>query len=647
LHAALFHGEFRDLFMRLTEAAQGAPVLHRLVLRHRALQAIPWEALCEPSSTEGFWSTAPAIRLVRGVPSANPWIPRDIRGAVRLLVIAPGLENVAVQNLKMAVAEPMVTGDIEWLEPIVGAKASLKFLFDAIRQHKCPHILHFIGHGGLDGSGNPTLRRTDNDDGEEEWIKVESLAREIAATCADDLRLVVLEACEGARPGLFGSAAEIINRAGIDAVIAHLWPVRADVASACSRDLYRSLTAGGVTEGHVAASLANVRRSLLLHGAEAFSPVLYLRSTSAKLFNFDKRSVTPDTTPAMHATNTGAGGTQWLTGALLPIWKGGRAIPSRLRFDLRREDGSPSILEKTLDESRTYGIGRKEQRSDKKTPNDFVLPSTRVSQDAALVETVEGRWTIRNTSDKPRLLVNLVPIQPGEARTLSHGTVVVVGDVSGMFLDGRFFPIAPVSAVDPQTGFLSREGFTCEVAVALAAHKPRSLLFFQFSTTDIHRTSLAARVLHAEEPLLPIGRIESTVGLIVDNKSDMALRYAVQITNKEGATSAALAQVKQEKEAADRARSEAWKARDEAIRSRAEAQAATKVAEDSKKAAEDARKEKETAYDELDARIRNAKSLKEIEELQRDLAKRRGIVEVQPKRIGIVNIQQPPLVEYP
>lgn len=291
LHEALFGGGLRDLTVRLGEAAGGAAVLQRLLLRDRGLQAVPWEALCEPGTTEGFWSTSPRVHLARGAPSRDPWEPREVLGAVRLLAIAPTGDDVSLQVLRDALAEPIASGEIEWLDPIVGPRAGRRYLFDAMRRSKSPHILHYLGHGGVDAGGNPSLRLADSDDGEEEWIKVESLGREIAAIFDEDLRLVVLEACEGARPGMFGSAAHLLMSAGVDAVVAHLWPVQANVARACSTEFYRTLIAGGRAQGDVAASVGAVRRSLLLKSAEGFSPVLYLRGAGSSIFSLERRKV--------------------------------------------------------------------------------------------------------------------------------------------------------------------------------------------------------------------------------------------------------------------------------------------------------------------------------------------------------------------
>lgn len=291
LHGALISGAVRDLILRMGEAAKGSFVLLRLLLRHRGLQAVPWEALCEPGTTSGFLGADPRVKLARGVTSPDPWEPREVLGPVRILAIAPTLDEASLGALREALAEPIEAGEIEWLDPITSTKASQRLFFDALRRGKTPHMIHFLGHGGIDPGGSPTLRLADDDDGEAVWIKVEALARELAARFGDDLRLITLEACEGAQPGALGSAAEMLAQAGADAVVAHLWPVKADVARLCSRELYRSLTSAARSAGDVAASLGEARRALLLGSAEGLSPVLYLRGAGSSIFSFDGRKL--------------------------------------------------------------------------------------------------------------------------------------------------------------------------------------------------------------------------------------------------------------------------------------------------------------------------------------------------------------------
>jgi hypothetical protein len=152
-------------------------------------------------------------------------------------------------------------------------------------------VVHWLGHGGVDLSGKPVLRMADDEDGEEAWITAEALGRELSGSFCEELRLVILEACEGAKTGALGSAAEILASAGADAVVAHLWPVKADVARVCSSEIYRSLTAAERSAGDIGASVAAARRTLLAQSAEAFSPILFLRGAGSVIFDFTGRSV--------------------------------------------------------------------------------------------------------------------------------------------------------------------------------------------------------------------------------------------------------------------------------------------------------------------------------------------------------------------
>ena len=289
IHGEVFKGDLRDIIVRMSEATKEGRLLVRLFIHDRSLQAVPWEALCRAGTTEGFLGTDPKMLVARGVSSPDPWQPREVRGAVRVLAIAPGSDERALIALREALGPSIDAGEVEWLDPIAGPEISPRALYDRLRRGKTPHIVHFLGHGGIDMSGRPSLRMADDEDGEEVWITAEALARELSASFCEDLRLVILEACEGAKAGALGSAAEIVSKAGADAVVAHLWPVKADVARTCSAEIYRSLTGATAALGDVGASVAAARRTLLATSAEAFSPILYLRGSDSVLFNFEGR----------------------------------------------------------------------------------------------------------------------------------------------------------------------------------------------------------------------------------------------------------------------------------------------------------------------------------------------------------------------
>jgi hypothetical protein len=293
LHAAVFQDALRELSAHLLEASKNQPLLQRLFIFDRDLQSVPWEALCERDSSVDFWGSSDKLLIARGVTSARPWEPREVRGAVRVLAIAPSSDERALLALREALGPSIDAGEVDWLDPIAGPYVSPTHLFEKLRAGKTPHVIHFLGHGGVDTNQHPVLRLADDEDGEEVWIKAEALAQELSASFGGDLRLIVLEACEGAKSGVFGSAAEILSRAGADAVVAHLWPVKSDVARACSSAFYRSLTGAKSDFGNVAASLGAARRSLLLESAEGFSPVVYLRGAGAAIFRFEGRKLSP------------------------------------------------------------------------------------------------------------------------------------------------------------------------------------------------------------------------------------------------------------------------------------------------------------------------------------------------------------------
>lgn len=88
-------------------------------------------------------------------------------------------------------------------------------------------------------------------------------------------------------------------------MVAHLWPVRADVARTCSEQLYRALTDAERVMGDVSRAVNEARRSLFVtydSTAQTFSPVIYLRGPDGEIFDFKSRKLVP--TPASPATPT-------------------------------------------------------------------------------------------------------------------------------------------------------------------------------------------------------------------------------------------------------------------------------------------------------------------------------------------------------
>jgi len=306
LHAAVFKGPLAELVARLGESArgEGGRLLVRLTSADPDLQRVPWEAMCRPGTSREFIGASPELQFVRGVHSSEPFEPREIRRAVRLLAIVPIGEEDRLGALQRALAESVATGALEWLPPIAGAQATGTRLIELLRRSEAPHIIHWIGHGSLDEQGNPRLHLGDDGSGEEKFLLAETLAQELRSSVGGSLRLIVLEACSGAKPGVHASAAHILARSGAEAVVAHLWPVRAEVARDTSVEFYRALTQPQGGAGDVSLGMQAARRALVERGAEVFSAVLHLRGTSAQVFDVRRRRVVA---PAVEKAATSAG----------------------------------------------------------------------------------------------------------------------------------------------------------------------------------------------------------------------------------------------------------------------------------------------------------------------------------------------------
>ncbi len=534
---AVFTGRIGLLASRLREAA-GGPLLLRLMVHDPELAAIAWEALCKPGEALGFWAGAPDLLPVRGVVSSEPWTPVIVHGAIRVLAIAPN-GSTGLATLKSALQERIDAGEIEFLDPIEGLAAHPRHLFPRLRREPLPHVIHFVGHGGMN-RGVASIRLDDGSEDDEMWLPVELLAQQLQSSFRGALRLVVLECCEGARPSAFASAAELLARGGADAVVAHLWPVRADVARTFSAELYRALVGTSEHAGNVAVAMNEARRILLGAfggSAQAFSPVLYLRGSESIVFDFAPPTTGPTNLPsdiiasplpsrrqefAMPiATLVGmtSGQTKYLTNdTLLHLWRRAR-VRDELRFQPPTDgfyDGNDLMRVFRLGPGNLeLFLGRSAEQNDHK--NDLVVPHKKVSQQCLRITVHDGYTMIQRRPEcRAQVLIGMHALEPGEQRSVHHGQIITIGHaVAGVFVDGRYTqPEVPPHTVDPMTGLLDREGIAWEVAVALRQNEPPRLFLVQPTNDVTNRESVASRIalaLHAFVPAQPIARLDACV----------------------------------------------------------------------------------------------------------------------------------------
>lgn len=279
LYDALFQG---DLGRRLGEAQNRAKssLVVRLIIDDddKELQRVPWEALCVPGTTAGFLGTHEQIQLVRGVTSTNWFRPGKTLPPERLrfLVIAPQESETTVEGLKQVLTPGIQQGFVEWLPPLMGDRASPASVRAHLGSITMPDVIHFMGHGRV-SNDCPELLLT-GDDEEGQWVQVEEFAQMIKTRAVGgDLRLLVLEACEGAEPGAMGSAAEHLVRMGVDAVASYLWSIKAEHALKASKAFYEAyMSPRGDSRCNVVASVTEARQVLGEAGAVGFALVAHI-----------------------------------------------------------------------------------------------------------------------------------------------------------------------------------------------------------------------------------------------------------------------------------------------------------------------------------------------------------------------------------
>lgn len=229
------------------------------------LLSVPWELLFDPDSGT-FLATE--RRVVRSL--GRPMSVRRLAAPApfRILVVLSCPAGVARLDTRQ-----------EWaaLDQALGGKVVLKPVppnlqeIDQALQSGEWHALHFVGHGGTDSEGGFLVL----EDGHGDARTVDHL-RLGKVLSHPSLRLIVLNACEGARPGqtdVFSGVAQALGRKGVPAVVAMQKPISDAAAIAFARSFYGALA----EEWTVGTALWKAREDLFRdHEAEWAIPVLYL-----------------------------------------------------------------------------------------------------------------------------------------------------------------------------------------------------------------------------------------------------------------------------------------------------------------------------------------------------------------------------------
>lgn len=289
LYKAVFSDEVQSaLRSSLDQArAQSSGLRIRLRLNEAPeLVDIPWEYLYNPSLNR-FLALSVNTPIVRYLELPENIKPLAVKPPLRVLVMianpkdypALDVENEWL-NLKKAVGDLEERGllILERLETATPVALQYRLRRDDF------HVFHFIGHGGFDEGAQDGLLMLENENGLGKALSGQYLGTILHDE--DSLRLVVLNACEGARTGKndpFAGAAQSLVQQGLPAVIAMQFEVSDQAAITFAHEFYAALADGYPVD----AALAEARKIIFSSGNEIEwgTPVLYLRAADGQIFD--------------------------------------------------------------------------------------------------------------------------------------------------------------------------------------------------------------------------------------------------------------------------------------------------------------------------------------------------------------------------
>lgn len=297
LFESVFRGDLLECFngCQMLALRDKTPLRIRLNLSQvPELSNLPWEYLCNPKFGGGrFYAQSVGTPIVRYLEHNLPIRELDVEGPARLLVMisspkdAPSLDvNTEWFTLKEALSHLEKAGllHIDMIE-----EATLSGLQDRLMRNRFSnpyHIFHFIGHGAYDAKTGEGSLLFEDELGASRLVSGRRLGTLFQDE--DSLRLVVLNACEGARSSTTnaytGLAQSLIEGANIPAVVGMQFEITDTAALTFAEFFYKALASNHPVE----AALSEARKAILNQDNEVewATPVLYMRADSGQIFRF-------------------------------------------------------------------------------------------------------------------------------------------------------------------------------------------------------------------------------------------------------------------------------------------------------------------------------------------------------------------------
>jgi hypothetical protein len=294
LFDAVFSREVYACFRSSLDKASDQDKGLRLRVRLDAgeLNTLPWELLYSESLNRFLaWSVETPIVRYLELPQAVPALP--VHPPLKMLVMISNpsdWENLDVEqewaNLSSAL-QPLIEAGKLTVE--LAKMPTLSILQRCLRSSQY-HILHFIGHGGFSEKKQDGGLVFMDEVGRGRLVSGQQLGGLIHDH--KSLRLVVLNACEGARTSAndrYSGVAQGLLQQGIPAVIAMQFEITDAAASTFSEEFYSAILSGYPVD----AALAEARKAIFASGNELEwgTPALFTRAQDGRLFELPEGAV--------------------------------------------------------------------------------------------------------------------------------------------------------------------------------------------------------------------------------------------------------------------------------------------------------------------------------------------------------------------
>ena len=251
-----------------------------------SLADIPWEFLYDRSTDEflALQRTSPLVRYA-AMPEAVE--PLSVEAPLRILVMMSSPRGYAEleverewQKLQQALGDLTSVGKVT-LERL--RSPTLEALRRQLLRGGPYHIFHFIGHAQFNEKVDDGELLLETTGGQPHPVSGQKLA--VVMAQHNSIRLVVLNACEGARGSAedpFAASAQTLIRVGIPAVIAMQLEMTDESAILLSREFYTTLTDGYPIDTALSEARAAIYTDV--SPLEWAIPVLYMRSEDGSIF---------------------------------------------------------------------------------------------------------------------------------------------------------------------------------------------------------------------------------------------------------------------------------------------------------------------------------------------------------------------------